>query len=61
MNDLHADPDHTPVIESIQKRLAALRGTLTDTVMPAVRRRYRAASTAARRALRSCSKRTLHF
>jgi hypothetical protein len=57
MNDLHADPDRTRVIESVQKKLAELAGT----VLPAMRRHYRAASAAARRALRSRSKRTLRF
>ena len=57
MNDLHADPDRSRVIESVQRKLAALTGT----VVPVVRRHYRAASAAARRALRSRAKRTLRF
>jgi hypothetical protein len=57
MNDLHADPDRTRVIESVQKKLAELAAT----VLPAMRRHYRAASSAARRALGSRSKRTLRF
>jgi len=57
MNDFHADPFRTRVIESMQKKLV----TLTDAVMPAVRRRYRAVSAAARRALRSRPRRTLRF
>jgi len=58
MNDLHADPNRTRVIESVQRKLAELTGA----VMPAVRRQCRAALASGRRALRAArSKRTLRF
>lgn len=60
MNDLHADPDRTRVFDLVHRKLTALGGTL----MPAVRRRYRAASAksmAAWRVLRARSKRALRF